>query len=109
MKNIIGNTYKTIIRNKENIFSVLIVAILVSGIAYGIILKKTVENVVEREKISKESKTLLTDISDLETKYFSMKNSVTTEIAYAKGFKNPKTTSYISTKDLTAMAIKNEF
>jgi hypothetical protein len=38
-----------------------------------------------------------------------MKNSVTTEIAYAKGFKNPKTTSYISTKDLTAMAIKNEF
>lgn len=109
MKNIIGNTYKIIIRNKENIFSVLIVAILVSGIAYGVILKKTVENVVEREKISKESKTLLTDISDLETKYFSMKNSVTTEIAYAKGFKNPKTTSYISTKDLTAMAIKNEF
>lgn len=108
MKKTIKILYRIIDNHKERLFTILLLAILVSGAMYGFLLKNTIDNIVEREKISKETKSLLTNISDLETKYFSLKNEVTLDIAYSKGFKNPKNTEYITKKSVTAMVSKNE-
>jgi hypothetical protein len=108
MKNTIKILYAIINTHKERLFTFLLIAILISGAMYGFLLKNTIDNVVEREKLSKETKSLLTNISDLETKYFSLKNDVTIDIAYSRGFKNPVNTEYISKKSVTAMVSKNE-
>ena len=101
--------YKSINKNREKISIFFIVTILIFSSVYGLLLKRTILNVVERERLSKDNRGLMTEISDLETRYFSMKNHVTLEIAHAKGFDNPKNTAYISNKDHTAMVSKNGF
>lgn len=108
MTKVIAISYRTLLRNRERVFAILIGAIVLSAIAYGFLLKKAVTNIVEREKIVSEAKKQNADIGDLEAKYFSMKNSITLNLAYSKGFKDPSNVSYISKKSLTAMAAKNE-
>jgi Tfp pilus assembly protein PilO len=54
MKNTIKILYAIINTHKERLFTFLLIAILISGAMYGFLLKNTIDNVVEREKLSKE-------------------------------------------------------
>lgn len=93
---------------REKIFTILIVAILISVCVYVFLLQKAIVNVVERQKLSTQTKSLSVQVGDLEEKYFSIKNSITLDLAHSRGLKDAEVISYISKKSLTAMALPNE-
>ena len=101
-------SYKTVSKNREKIFILLISTIIISAVMYAILLEKAVMNVVLRENITKQVSIKSNEVGDMETKYLSIKNSITLDLAHSKGFKNVEDISYISKKSLTAMVSKNE-
>ena len=93
---------------RERIFRVLVATILVTAFEYVFLLQKTIVNVVQRQKVSLETKSLSVKVGNLEEKYFSLKNGVTLDLAHSKGLKDAEVISYISKKPVTAMALHNE-
>lgn len=108
MTQALAHNLNTMMRYKEKIFIFLAVSIFVVASSYAYLLHAAIANVVEREGIVKENRITSVAVSELETKYFSVKNSITIELAHAKGFKDSEVTSFISKKSLTAMANHNE-
>jgi hypothetical protein len=93
---------------REKIFAILIASIVFVGFTYVFLLQKAILNVVQREKVSKSIDLVSAKVNDLEANYFTLKNSVTLELAHSKGLKDAEVTAYISKKALTAMASHNE-
>ncbi len=100
--------YKASHYHRERIFVILVVAILLIVCSYVFLLQKAIINVVQREKASQQVTSVSIEVGDLEGKYFSLKNSVTLELAHAKGLKDVEVTTYISKKPLTVMALHND-
>lgn len=100
--------YRVSHQYREKIFAVLIAAVILSACAYVFLLQKAIVNVVERQRVSSETKELSVQVGDLEEKYFSIKNTITLDLAQEKGLKKAEVISYISKKPLTAMAVPNE-
>jgi hypothetical protein len=62
-------------------------AILITIFGYYVYLvNKTVANVVVRERTEGDIAALSSSIGELEFKYIGLKNSVTLDLAYSKGF-----------------------
>lgn len=97
-----------VLKYKEKIVTVLIIGIVMSACMYAYLLHNAIENVIAREEIRKEMSSVSTNVSELEGKYFSVKNAVNIELAHAKGFKDTPVDSFISKKSLTAMVNHNE-
>ena len=108
MTKILTNLYKTSNHYREKIFVILISAILLVSFSYVFLLQKAILNVIQRGKITQQINSSSIATSELEQKYFSLKNTITMEMAYAKGLKSAEVTSYITKKPLTAMALHNE-
>lgn len=104
MTQTIANNINNVFRYKEKIFTFLVTGIVVMTSLYVFFLQKAIVNVVARENIVKQSRSLSTDVSELESKYFIVKNTVNIDLAHEKGFKDSEITSFISSKSLTAMA-----
>ncbi len=100
--------YQTSRHHRERIFATIIAAIVFCAFAYAFLLQKAIVNVIQREKISKEDKSISINVRDLEEKYFSIKNTITQDLARLKGLKNPEVISYISRRPPTAMASNHE-
>ncbi len=100
--------YKTSHHYREKIFAVLVAALLLTAFAYVFLLQKAIVNVVQRDKISREIKSVNLEVGGLEEKYFTLKNDITLDLAHTKGLKNPDVISYISKKSVTAMVSHNE-
>ncbi len=103
-KAIVNNIYLY----REKIFTFLIVGIVLCVISYAYLLHGAIANVVERERVVKENRVISGKISELEAKYFAIKNNINMELAQDKGFKDAEITAFISKKSLTAMANHNE-
>lgn len=101
--------YQTSHYYRERIFAILIAAIVMTACTYVFLLQKAIVNVVQREKVTQQTKSISADVGSLEEKYFSLKNAVTLDLAKAKGLKNADVVSYISKKPLTAMVSHHEF
>jgi len=54
--------------------------------AYGLLVRDTIMNVVGRQNMEKEISALASSVGSLESDYISLKNNVTLELAYSKGF-----------------------
>jgi len=100
--------YQASHHHRERIFVMLVGAILLTAFAYAFLLQKAIVNVVQREKVAKEVKAASARLGVLEEKYFSLKNTVTLDLAHAKGLRSAEKVSYISKKSLTAMASHND-
>lgn len=100
--------YKISHHYRERIFAVLVSAIILTACTYVFLLQKAIINVVQRERVVVQMKSLSVDVSDLETEYFAARNKITLNLAHAKGLRNAETVSYISKKSLTALAPRNE-
>jgi hypothetical protein len=100
--------YKISHQYKERIFAILVAAILLTAFAYVFLLQRAIVNVVERQKVSQETKALSVKVGGLEEKYFSIKNTITLDLAHSKGLKDAQDISYISKKAVTAMALPHE-
>lgn len=108
MTKAIVHNINNIYNYRERIFTILVVGIMFCALSYAYLLHGAITNVVQREKISKENRALSGQISELETKYFAVKNTIDIELAHAKGFKDSEASVFISKKSLTAMANHNE-
>ena len=95
-------------RYKEVIVTTLIAAIVISLFSYVYFLHSAIANVVAREGAVKETRVLSTQVSELEAKYFIIKNKINIELAHEKGFQVAEGTSFVSKKSVTAMASHNE-
>jgi cell division protein FtsL len=109
MTQAIAQNINDIMRFKERIFIFLVAGIFVSIFSYAYFLHSAIVNVVERENVVKESKSISTNVGSLEAKYFSIKNTINIKLASEKGFKNSDDVKYITAKkSITAMANINE-
>mgnify|MGYP000010403180 CR=1 FL=1 len=108
MTQAIAHNINSMMRYKEKVFIFLVAGIIVLASSYAYLLHSAIANVVERESIVKENRLTSTSVSELEAKYFSIKNSINIELAHAKGFRDSEVSSFISKKSLTAMANHNE-
>lgn len=108
MTQVIATTYKFTHAYREKIFAILVASIFLTAFAYIFLLQKTIVNVVERQRMTVESRQLSIRLADLEQKYFSLKNNVTFDLARSKGFSSADVVSYISKKPRTAMAAHHD-
>ncbi len=109
MTQAIADNINNVFKYKERIFTFLIVGIIISGFAYVYLLHSAIANVVTREAVVKQNRILSTAVSELEAKYFEVKDTINIQLAHSKGFKDSDSTSYISaSKSLTAMANNHE-
>jgi len=102
------NNLKDAFKYRERIFIFLVSLIVILFTSYVYFVHEAVTNVVERGEIIKEGRVLATNVSELEGKYFLVKNTINIELAHEKGFKDSEVSSFISEKSLTAMANHNE-
>ncbi len=104
MTQAIANNINNVFRYKEKIFTFLVVGIVTLTSLYVFFLQKAIVSVIARENIVKQSRSLSTEVSELEGKYFIVKNTINIELAHEKGFRDSEISSFISNKSLTAMA-----
>ncbi len=91
---------KNEIQDRKNIFWSLTVGIVISLGCYVYFLSQTVYTAVLRQQTEKSIAALEGGIGNLELNYLNLKNTITPEIARARGFKEITTTQYISRKPL---------
>ncbi len=65
-------------------------------VVYGFLVRQTILNVVEREKAGKEMSGMLSSLSSLEAQYLGAKEGINLDVAYAKGFKDAESPSFIT-------------
>jgi len=107
MTQAIAQNINTVMSYRERIFIFLVTAIVGLALSYAFLLHSAIANVVEREALLKDNRVLSTKVSELEAKFFSVKNKINIQLAHEKGFKDSGVASYISAKSLTAMANQN--
>lgn len=108
MTQILKNNIQDILKYKEKIFILLTLGIVVLSCSYLYLLHQTIANVVERGEIVRENRNISTTVAELESRYFSVKNSIDIDLAYARGFKDSEISFFVSKKSETAMVLKNE-
>lgn len=96
---------KAIVEMKERcdgkfFFIAFVLGIIFSASFYVYSVNQTVFNTVERQKKESVISSLSSEVTSLEYKYISMKNAVTLDLAYEKGFKNAGELTVISRKSL---------
>lgn len=91
---------KNIMNYREAVFMILVSCFVLSLFSYVYSVRQAIVNVVSREAVIKEMHTKSSDVSELETKYFSLKNAVNIELAHKEGFKEAPVSMFISKKAL---------
>jgi len=90
------NTYRTgvnIVNNnnlERRILNIMFGMFGALVVCYAIFLANTIFNVVERQALTKESRTLSNEVGDLELTYLSMSNKIDMTLATSLGFKEGK-------------------
>lgn len=65
-------------------------------VSYGYFLNKTVHNVVGRQQAGREIAQLGSDVGELESKYITLKDAITLDLAYSLGFQSVTNPVFIS-------------
>ncbi|MEK7170173.1 MAG: hypothetical protein AAB767_02710 [Patescibacteria group bacterium] len=107
MKSVQKN-FKKIEEHGKGVFWTLACLVLLVTSFYVYLLNTTSENGVRWGKVEKEIASFGADISELESRYLSLKQSVTLKVAYDKGFRDVQTVRFISTQKVGAVATARE-
>lgn len=75
------------------IFSALLVGVF---FLYVYLVNAAVMNVVTRERVTGTMSELSTTVGNLEYQYMNLKNGVTLDLAYEKGFKDTSPTTFLA-------------
>jgi hypothetical protein len=100
MTKVLVKQAKNIMNHREAVFFILAACFVLSLFSYAFSVRQAVINVVTREALIKEIHTKSTDVSELETEYFGLKNAVNIELAHKEGFKEAPVSMFISKKAL---------
>jgi hypothetical protein len=98
MTKVIARQAQNIMNYREAVFVILVGAFMFSLVSYAYSVHHAITNVVMRESIVKDIQTRSTAVADLETKYFTLKNNVSIDLAHADGFKEAPVSMFISKK-----------
>lgn len=90
---------------ERGVFWLLAAVLIASFVLYSVFVQRTIRNVVERQHLETEMSVLNSRIGELEFKYISMRNNVTIDMAYAKGFKDVAQTKFVSKKALSQATV----
>jgi len=96
------NTYKKgvdIINNdnlQKNILNTILMLFGIFALCYVIFLGNTVFNIVARQSLVIEARTLSSEVSNLELEYLSISNKVDLELATSLGFKENNSKQYVT-------------
>ncbi len=82
--------------DRARIFWSLIIVSCLCLIVYVVAVNYTVRNTVARQTLEVEEANRAALIGDLEFSYIAMKNKVSLDLAYSRGFKEVKSPTYIS-------------
>lgn len=77
---------------------------VLSLIVYVYAINQTVRNIVMRQKIQSELSVLTSNIGEMEFKYISLQNSIGLNKAYAMGFKDISSNTFVSREPSVAFA-----
>ncbi len=101
---------KTIADNVSTkvLFFSLTALLLLVFVSYAYFLNKTIMNVVSREKTEHQIATLSTNIGELEFKHIELKNSITLELAYQKGFLDAVPSQFIARAGTTKLTFNSQ-
>ncbi|MFZ2048956.1 MAG: hypothetical protein WAV25_01500 [Minisyncoccia bacterium] len=77
-------------------FWTLVVLSILSLVVYIFAINATIRNTVTRQNLENEVATISTQLGDLEFSYIALKNRVSLDLAYTRGFKNVSSAQYIS-------------
>lgn len=90
------NSYGTgvnIVNNYDlnrRILNIMLGAIAMLALLYAVFLVNTVYNIVERQSLSRDERSLSNDVGDMELAYLSMSNKIDVNMATSLGFKESK-------------------
>ena len=87
--------------NAKNTFWVLTVDTVMLVGTYVYLLNTAVFNVVKRGAAEKQISAANSKITELETKYISLKNNINLELAYSLGYKEVEMTTFIGKKSVS--------
>jgi hypothetical protein len=109
------NTYKTgvnIVNNnnlERRVLNIMLGMLGALALCYVIFLGNTVFNIVERQSLAIQSRTLSNDVGSLELQYLSMSNKIDLTLATSLGFKESATKQYTTRKSLGSIKLaKND-
>ena len=78
------------------LFFMLASVLLSLFVMYGVLINKTIMNVVARQNSEKEIASLSSTVGDLEFQYMNLKSGITLELAHAKGFEDVVPSHFLS-------------
>jgi hypothetical protein len=105
MTKLIKKQISNVIGREVHLFYILLSILILFSSLYIFFIKQTIVNVVERERFTKESRLLSSELGDLESKYIATKSKITLEYAKSLGFVDSKKTNYITRKNLSKVAL----
>jgi len=95
---------KFIETNTKLIITALLVLVLCLSVLYGVFVRETVVNVVEREETEALIAELVSEIGELEFEYIEEKNTINIDLAYELGFRDISNASYRSRTTAVSLA-----
>lgn len=81
---------------RTRVFWTFAVLSIISLIIYVWAINMTVRNTVTRQNLENDVASISTKIGELEFSYIALKNNVSLDMAYTKGFKKVSSAEYIS-------------
>lgn len=93
--------------NRARIFWALALVLLCTLALYIYGVNSTVRNTVLREKLENEVGNLTIEISEMEYSYISLKNNVNIEIAYARGYQDVTSPTFITRGTSRSLSYNN--
>ena len=86
------------------LFRVALFSICALALCYTLLLGSMVFNIVDRQSLSVESKSLSNEVGDLELRYLSLSSKIDKALSTQMGFKEAKA-EYASRRSFTALSI----
>lgn len=92
--------------HKEKILVWLLsISIVVSFVLYMFLVNGAVLNVVAREEIGNNVATLNAHVSELEFEYIALKNSISIQYAYDRGFEDVEEVTFAKRLDVPSLSL----
>lgn len=86
------------INHQKKIFCLLVFLLVIGLFLYGYFVRSVIVNIVARQNIESKLVTISSDVTNLETQYIKVKNSITVNLAQEFGFL-PATSSRFVSRD----------
>lgn len=104
----VNKNLKSIEEHGKGLFWFLTSVLLLVTTSYVYLINTVALNGVRWSKVEQNIKSVGAVVSELESEYLSLKQSVTLKVAYAKGFEDVKAVAFISTEKLGVVATAKE-